>query len=82
MSNLDIFLVLFPVGYLYSILISQTNNVLKGPLYLGEFMRWVDCWVYMACQVEIADMHDWWSVTPPVMHRGAPFCLNKYMSFR
>ena len=44
-------------------------------------MRWVGCWFYMACWVEIPDRCDWWSVTPPVMHRGAPFHLNKYMSY-
>ena len=41
---------------------------------------WVGCWFYMACWVGIPEKHDWWSVTPPVIHRGSPFCLNKYMS--
>ena len=43
MSKLEIFLVLFPVGLLNTILIPETNKFLKYPLDLGEFMRWVGC---------------------------------------
>ena len=80
MSKIYIFFFLFPVGYLDTILIPETNKVLKYHLYLGEFTRWVGCWFYMDCLVRIPDRRDWWSVTPPVTHRGAPFCLKKYMS--
>ena len=38
-----LFLVLFPVGYLNIILIPEINKVLKDPLELGEFIRWVGC---------------------------------------
>ena len=82
MSKLELFLVLFHVGYLNTILTPKTNKVLKDPLNLGEFMRWVGCWLYMACWVGIPKRRDWFSVTPPVMHRVTPFCLNKYMSCR
>ena len=70
---------LLPVGYLDTTLLLDTNKVLKGSLDLGEFMRWVGCWFYMACWVGIPDRRDWWSVTPPEMHRGSPLCLNGYM---
>ena len=28
------------------------------PLDLGEFMRWVGCWLYMVCWFGIYDRHD------------------------
>ena len=80
MIMLEILLVLIPVGYLNTILMIDTNNFLKDPLDLDDFMRWVGCWLYMACQVGIPESHDWWSVTPTVIHRVPPFCLKKYMS--
>ena len=58
---------------------SHKNEVLKDPLDLGEFVRWVGCWSYMSCWVGIPEMNDLWSVTPLVMHRVYPFSLNKYM---
>ena len=80
MIKLELFLVFYPVGYLNAILAPETNKVLKDPLDPGEFMRWVGSWLYMACWVGIPKRCDWWSVTPPVMHRVSPFCLNEYMS--
>ena len=76
MKNIDIFLVLFPVGYLNIILNPETNKVLKYPLDLGEFMTWVGYWLYMPCWVGIPKRHNWWSVTLPVMHIEAPFRLK------
>ena len=43
MINLELFLVLFPVGCLDTILIPEVKMFLKGPLDLGQFMRWVGC---------------------------------------
>ena len=79
-SKLEIFLVLFPVVYLNIILIPDTNNVLKYPLDLGEFMMWFSCLLYMTWWIRIPERCDWWSVTLPVMHIEDTFCLNKYMS--
>ena len=45
--KIELFLFLFPVGYLNVILIPETNKVLKYPLDLGGFMKWVGCWFYM-----------------------------------
>ena len=67
----------FPVGFLNTILIPETNNVLKDTLDLGEFMRWAGCWLYTACWVGIPERHDCGSVTPQVIHRGYPFRLNE-----
>ena len=38
MSKLELFLVLFPVGYLNTTLIPETNKVLNDPLDLVESM--------------------------------------------
>ena len=81
MGKLELFLVLLTIWYLKTILIPDTNKVFKDTLYLGELMIWVCCWLYMACWVGIPERRDWWSVIPLVMHRGAPFRLNKYMPF-
>ena len=80
MIKIELLLVLFPVEYLNTIIIPEINNVLKDPLDPGEFMRWVSCWLYIACWVGILERRDWWSVTTTVIHRGAYFILNKYMS--
>ena len=69
MSKLELFLVFFPVGYLDTILILETNEVLKGPLDLGEFMRWVSFWLYMSCWVGIHEKRELCAVTSPVIHR-------------
>ena len=80
MRNPELFLVLFPVVYLNTILILEANNSLNDPLDLGDFIRWVGCGFYMDCWVRILERNDWCSVTLPVIHRGYPFCLNIYMS--
>ena len=80
MSKLELFLFFFPFGYLNTTLIPKIIKVLNDPLDLGESMKCVGCWLYMDCWVGITDRRDWWPVTMPVMHRGAPFWLNQYMS--
>ena len=37
----------------------HTDKVLKYPVDLSNFMRWVGCWFYMACLVGIPDRCDW-----------------------
>ena len=80
MANVEVFLVLFHVGYLNNILILDTKYFLNYTLDLGGFMKWVGFWVYMACWFGIAVRREWWSVTIPVIHIGYPFWLNQYMS--
>ena len=36
----------FTVGFLNTILVPETDKVLKYPLYPGDFIRWVGCWLY------------------------------------
>ena len=59
MIKLDLFLTLFPIGYLNAIIIPETNNVLKDPLKLGEFVRWVVCWL---CMAYTHDLDVWYSL--------------------
>ena len=79
MIKLQLFLVLFPVGYIDTILIPETSKVLNDTLDLGGFINLVGCWFYMVYWFGIPDRRDWWSVTPLLMHRGAHFSLNEYM---
>ena len=75
MIKIELFRVFFTFGYLNTNLVPETNNILRDTLDLGEFMRWVNCWLYMDFGVGIPDRHDWCSVTPLVMNRGYPFYL-------
>ena len=79
MRKLQLLLNFFPVGYHNIILIIETNKVLKYLLDPCEFRGWVGCLLYMSCWIDIAERRDWWSVTPPVIHRGPPFSLNECM---
>ena len=65
MKKLELFIVLFPVEYLLTMLISETNKELDQPMDLGEFIHWLGCWFYMACWVGIYSPRDWWSTSDP-----------------
>jgi hypothetical protein len=80
MTKLELFLVLFPTDYLTTVLIPETNKELTLPMDLGEFVRWLGCWFYMACWVGIPSRKDWWATSAESMYKGAPFRLGKYMS--
>ena len=58
MSKLDLFLVLFRVGYLNTILIPKTKKVFKDTLDIVEFIRWVACWLHIAIWVGITEIRD------------------------
>ena len=47
MTKLEIFLILFPVDYLKEVVIPETNKLFKHPMYRGEFIQWLGCWLYM-----------------------------------
>ena len=47
MTKLELFLILFPVDHLKEVLVPETNKLLKHPTYLGEFIRWLRCWLCM-----------------------------------
>ena len=37
------------------------------PIYVGEFMRWVSCWLSMACWVGIPDRYYCYTITKKVV---------------
>ena len=80
MSLLQLFLIMFREDYLEEVLIPETNKVLNVPMDLQEFIKWVGCWLYMACWVGIESRQDWWSTMTPSMDKGAPFRLNLIIS--
>ena len=80
MSLLQLFLIIFPEDYLEEVLIPETNTGLSVPMDLQEFIKWVGCWLYMACWVGIESCQDWWSTTTPSMAKCDQFRLNFIMS--
>ena len=78
MTKMELFLILFPVDYLKEVLIPETNKLLKHPMYLGEFIRWLGCWFYMGFWVVISNRRNGWSTTEPTMSEGVPI-IKKYM---
>lgn len=80
MSKLDLFLVLFPLEYLKTVVIPETNKQLTSPIDLCELLRFIGCWFYMSCWEGIQSRHDWWSSTDTDMFSGAPFRLNQYIA--
>jgi Transposase IS4 len=81
MPDLTLFQLLFPMEYVESVLIPETNKKLKlGPLSTREFFAWVGLWFYMSCHVGISDRREWWSQTEPSIEGGAPFRFNQFMS--
>ena len=55
MTELELFLILFPVEYLKEILLPEKNNLLKHPMDLGEIILWIGCWLYMGCWERISN---------------------------
>ena len=80
MMKWNLFLTLFFVDYLKEILIPEMNKLLKHPMDLGEFIRWLGCWFYMGCWVVISKRMNCWSTGEPTMSESAPFRLNTYKS--
>ena len=81
MSDLALFQVLFPMDYVESVIIPETNKKLRlGPLTTREFFVWVGLWLYMSCHTGIPRRRDWWSQTEPGMEGGAPYRFNLFMS--
>jgi hypothetical protein len=80
MTDLGLFQLLFPMDYVESVLIPETNKKLKlGPLSMKEFFVWIGLWLYMSCHVG-PRRRDWWAQTEPSMDGGAPSRFNEFMS--
>ena len=81
MTKLSLFQLLFPMEYLESVVIPETNKKLKyGPLSPKEFFVWLGLWLYMSCHVGIHNRRDWWSQKEINMEEGAPYRFNLFMS--
>ena len=80
MSLLQLFLIMFPEDYLEQFLINETKKGLIVPMDIQEFIKWVGCWIYMACWVIIESLWDWLSTTKPSMAKCDPFRLNHIIS--
>jgi hypothetical protein len=80
MSNLHLFVLLFPMDYVKTVIIARTPNKLRlDALSIQEFFVWVGLWFYMSFFVGI-DRRSWWFQSEPNMKEEAPFQFNKYMS--
>ena len=48
-SLLQLFLIMILEDYLEKVLIPDTNKGLSVPMDLQDFIKWVGCWLHMAC---------------------------------
>jgi hypothetical protein len=80
MNELDQFRMCFPEQFVIDVIIPETNKHLGTPVTLQEFYVWLGCIFYMACFEGIGDRNEWWSSSSIDQFKGAPFCLNGYMS--
>ena len=71
MSRLDMFLIMTPMQFSEDTLINNKNEQLDVPITTDEYIKWVGCWMYMLCWVDIHNRIDWWSTSAPSRHKGA-----------
>lgn len=81
MSPLQLFDLFFPMSYVKTVLIPETNKQLNNELTLGEFYRWLGIWLLLST-TEGSPRSAFWSQNPPSCFSGAPFRLHEYMSKR
>ena len=82
MTFLSMFLYWFPIDYLMEVLLVQTNERLEKVgrrLTLGELLRWIGLWYYMAT-FKGYNRSDYFSSRPIDDFDGAPVRLNQWMS--
>ena len=59
-SILEFFLIFYPCDYIKLVLIPQTNKHLAhGDMEFSEYLRFVGCWLYMACFEGVVDRRMW-----------------------
>ena len=80
MSRLDMFLIMMPMKCIEDTVIKNKNERLGVPMTTQDYIKWVGCWLYIACWVGICNRRDWWSTAAPSRNMGAPFRLNYYMN--
>ena len=47
MKKLELFIILFLVYYLEEMIFPETNKILKYPIYPGEYIWGIGCWLCM-----------------------------------
>jgi len=73
MNELELFLMCFPVKYIKSVIIPETNKHLQVPVSMQEFFVFIGCLFFMACHPGVEDRDSWWSTKPITPDKGAPF---------
>ena len=58
----------------------KNKHLAHGDMDFSDFLKFVSCWVYMACFEGVVDRRMWWSNTEVNMFEGEIFRLTKYMS--
>jgi hypothetical protein len=79
-SELNLFWMAFPEGFIKEVILPTTNLHLSPHLRMQEFYKWLGCHFFMACFQGINNRDDWWSQQPISMFEDAPFRLNGYMT--
>ena len=80
-SYLQMFFLFYPKWLIEDVIIPQTNKGLEEPLSLGEFIRWIGVWLFLAT-ISGFKRADFWSMNPVDRLVGAPYRVNDIMSGR
>ena len=81
-SYMDWFMVCLPAPYIKNVILFQTNASEEGEeITEGEFLVYIGLWLLMATTASGCDRRSYWENSPINEWKGAPFRLNKYMSW-
>ncbi len=75
---LQLFELLFPVGYVKEVMILVMIKKLKPELKYGEFLKWLGLWVLMAT-INVENCCEFWSTKPINHFDSTHICLGDYM---
>lgn len=78
-SILQTFEILFPKGFLESVVIKETNKKLDKKMSCGEFYVWIGLWFFMGTTY-FGDRREFWSTKAIDAFQGTPFRFNDFMS--
>ena len=70
---------LFPLAFLESLIIKNTNKHLQKSVSYGEIIAWIGLWFLMA-MTNFGDQRKFWSSKSTDAFDGTPFWMNDYMS--
>jgi len=76
---LQLFELLFPVGYVKEVMILEMNKKLKPELKYGEFLKWLGLWFLMAT-TNVENRREFWSTKPINNFDSTHIRLGEYMS--